>query len=102
MTTQTIDTSTSAVDAIGTTIKTNLRQAALRRNLRTAAALGLAVSGGIFSTPWLAATAGGTFLAVTAWRYAQLRQACPSGYKKIQKIKFNAKRLTNSKTISKE
>lgn len=54
-----------------------LRQAALRRNLRTAAVLGLAISGGLVSSSWLAATAGGSFLVLTAWRYRQLRRLHP-------------------------
>ena len=54
-----------------------LRQAALRRNLRTAAVLGIAVSGALVSSIWLAATAGGTFVALTAWRCRQ--QQKPGG-----------------------
>lgn len=50
-----------------------LRQAAWRRNLRAAAVLCLAVSGGIASSSWLATTAGSTFIAIAAWRYKQWR-----------------------------
>lgn len=55
----------------GTTSKTihpnaqwRLDQACRRRNICTAATLGLAASGGIFSATWLAATAGCASLAI--------------------------------------
>lgn len=64
---------------IPTELRRTLRQAALQRNLRTAAVLGLAASGALLSTPWLAATAGSTFLALTLWRYRQQRQPGPTG-----------------------
>ena len=74
MTSQTFHTQGSQPDAMPPAVRQQLRQAALRRNLRTAAVIGFAVSGGIISTTWLAATAGSTFLAMSAWRYRQLRQ----------------------------
>jgi hypothetical protein len=58
-------------------IRQTLRRAAFQRNLRTAAVLGCAASGGLLSTGWLAATAGLTFLAMSTWRYGQLRQQRP-------------------------
>jgi len=61
-------------------IRQRLRKASLQRNLRTAAVLGIAVSGGLISTSWLAATAGGTFLALGAWRYKQLRHPVQAGH----------------------
>ena len=50
------------------------RQAAWQRNLRTAAAIGLAISGGAISTACLAGTAAGTCLALSAWHYRQTRK----------------------------
>lgn len=61
-------------------IRQRLRMAALQRNLRTAAVLGIAVSGGLISATWLAATAGGTFLALGTWRYKQLRHPAEAGH----------------------
>lgn len=74
MTTQTVHAQDSQPRAIPPAMRQQLRKAALRRNLRTAAVLGIAISGGIVSTTWLAATAGSTFLAMSTWRYRQLRQ----------------------------
>jgi hypothetical protein len=47
------------------------KRAALRRNLKTAALLGLAFSGGAFGLTWLAATSATTFIFMMIW---QLRQ----------------------------
>jgi len=52
-----------------------LRQAALRRNLGTAAVLTLALSGGPFGISWLAATSGATFIALLTARLVQLQVA---------------------------
>lgn len=60
--------------AANTSVRQHLRRAALHRNLRTAAVLGLAASGAAISSTWLAATAGGTFLFLTLWRYRQVRR----------------------------
>lgn len=46
--------------------------ATLRRNLGTAAILGLAASGALVSTAWLAASAGTAFVAITTLRLHQL------------------------------
>ena len=70
----TIPSPVTSGDALHPTMRQHLRNAALRRNLRTATVLCLAASGGLVSTLWLAITAGGTFLALTTWRYKQLRQ----------------------------
>lgn len=61
-------------------IRQSLRQAAWRRNLRTAAVVGFSVSGAAFGVSWLAATAGGTFLILGAWRYTQLRESASSAH----------------------
>ena len=61
--------------AIPERIRQSLRHAALKRNLRTAAVLGLAVSGGLLGTGWLAASAGTTFVALTTWRLIQLHRS---------------------------
>jgi len=74
MNTHTIPSPVTSSDALHPTMRQRLRNAALRRNLRTATVLGLAASGGLVSTLWLAITAGSTFLALTTWRYKQLRQ----------------------------
>ena len=74
MNTHTIPSPVTSDDALHPTMRHHLRNAALRRNLRTATVLCLAASGGLVSTLWLAITAGGTFLALTTWRYKQLRQ----------------------------
>jgi ABC-type phosphate/phosphonate transport system permease subunit len=74
MNTHAIPSPDTSDDALDPTIRQQLRNAAFRRNLRTATVLGLAASGGLVSTLWLAITAGGTFLALTTWRYKQLRQ----------------------------
>lgn len=58
--------------AIPAAIGQQLRRAALQRNLRTAAVLAAAASGGPFGMTWLAATAGTTFLALSVWRMRQL------------------------------
>ena len=50
-----------------------LRQAALRRNLGTAAVLTLALSGGPFGITWLAATSGATFIALLTAHLVQLQ-----------------------------
>jgi hypothetical protein len=54
-------------------IRLALRRAALQRNLRTAAVLGVAASGGLLGMGWLAATAGTTFAGLYTWRLLQLR-----------------------------
>ena len=56
-------------------INGRLRQAAVRRNLGTAAVLTLALSGGPFGITWLAATSGATFIAVLTARLVQLQVA---------------------------
>ena len=74
MNTHTIPSPVTSGDALHPTIRKHLRNAALRRNLRTATVLCLAASGGLVSIFWLAITAGSTFFALTTWRYKQLRQ----------------------------
>ena len=74
MNTHTNSSPVTSGDALDPTIRQHLRNAAFRRNLRTATVLGLAASGGLVSIFWLAITAGSTFLALTTWRYKQLRQ----------------------------
>ena len=74
MNTHTNSSPVTSSDALHPTMRQHLRNAALRRNLRTATVLCLAASGGLVSTLWLAITAGGTFLALTTWRYKQLRE----------------------------
>jgi len=54
-----------------------MRQAALRRNLGTAAVLALAVSGGPFGMGWLAATTGSSFLLLMLVRLGQIRTDKP-------------------------
>ena len=66
--------------AIPQPMRQSLRQAAWRRNLRTAAVVGFSVSGAVFGANWLAATAGGAFLLLAAWRYKQLRDHADSGH----------------------
>jgi hypothetical protein len=50
--------------AIPQSIRQRLRKAALQHNIRAAAVLGLAVSCGLISSVWLAATAGSICLAL--------------------------------------
>lgn len=59
------------------TLKTPMRRAAVRRNLGTAAILGVAASGALISTTWLAVSAGGAFLVLLAVRMLQLRGERP-------------------------
>jgi len=73
------DSASTDPDAIPSSVSQQLHRAALQRNLRTAAVLALAVSGGLISSAWLAATAGSTFLALGAWRYKQLRRPLQAG-----------------------
>lgn len=73
------DSASTDPEAMPQTIRQRLRKAALQRNLRTAAVLAIAISGGLISSAWLAATAGSTFLALGAWRYKQLRQPLQAG-----------------------
>jgi hypothetical protein len=54
-------------------IQQALRQAAQRRNLRTAGVLGLSVIGAPFGVGWLAASCGVSFLALMIVRVLQLR-----------------------------
>lgn len=63
--------------AIPKRIRQSLRHAALQRNLRTAAVVGVAASGGLVSTAWLTGTIGLTFSLLLAWRLAQERQPKP-------------------------
>lgn len=79
MNTHAYPSSVASGDALDPTIQRYLRNAAWRRNLWTATVLGLAASGGFVSTLWLAITAGSTFLALTTWRYKQLRQNAHPG-----------------------
>jgi len=48
-----------------------LRNAALRRNLRTAAIIAGAFSGGPFGMTWLATSSATTFLALMIWQFRQ-------------------------------
>lgn len=47
------------------------KRAAIRRNLKTAALLGLAFSGGAFGLTWLAATSVTTFTFMMIWQLKQ-------------------------------
>jgi hypothetical protein len=47
------------------------KRAAIRRNLKTAALLGLAFSGGAFGLTWLAATSATTFTFMMIWQIRQ-------------------------------
>ena len=49
-------------------IKRALRRGSIDRNAKTALALGIAISGGFFSMPALAATISGTFLGIVFLR----------------------------------
>jgi hypothetical protein len=48
-----------------------LRNAALRRNLGTAAIIAIAFSGGPFGLTWLATSSASIFLALLLWRFRQ-------------------------------
>jgi hypothetical protein len=48
-----------------------LRDPTLRRNLRTASIVAIALSGGPFGVTWLAASSGGAFLMLMLWRLKQ-------------------------------
>jgi hypothetical protein len=48
-----------------------LRQAALRRNLKTAAIVAIALSGGPFGLTWLATSSATTFIVLMLWRMKQ-------------------------------
>ena len=54
-------------------LNNHLRNASFRRNLRTAALLGAAASGGIFGVSWLAASCSSTFITLLIIRAMQLR-----------------------------
>lgn len=54
-----------------TALQEPLRRAALRRNLGTAAILGLALSGGPFGLLWLATTSTSAFTVLMLWRLRQ-------------------------------
>ena len=62
---------TNATGIKATALHEPLRRAALRRNLGTAAILGLAFSGGPFGLLWLATTSTTTFAALMLWRLRQ-------------------------------
>jgi hypothetical protein len=82
-------TSAAAESAtISESIRLRLHKAALQRNLRSAAVVGFAISGGLISSAWLAVTAGGTFLALSAWRYKQLRDPAAAGQNRSEISSF--------------
>ena len=66
--------SNAATTSIPEPMRLALRQAALQRNLRTAAVLGVASSGALLGLSGLAATTGATFVVLLGWRLVQLRQ----------------------------
>lgn len=62
---------TNAPEIKATALQQPMRGAALRRNLGTAAILGLAFSGGPFGLLWLATTSTTTFIVLMLWRLKQ-------------------------------
>jgi len=54
-------------------LQQTLRCAALRRNLRTAAIVAVAFSGGPFGLTWLATSSATAFLALVLWRIKEQR-----------------------------
>jgi hypothetical protein len=62
---------TNASEIKATALQEPLRRAALRRNLGTAAILGLAFSGGPFGLTWLATSSATAFLMLILWRVRQ-------------------------------
>ena len=62
---------TNASEVKATALQEPLRRAALRRNMGTAAILGLAFSGGPFGLLWLATTSTTTFIVLMLWRIKQ-------------------------------
>lgn len=59
---------TSASEIKSTALEEPLKRAALRRNLRTAAIVGFAFSGGLFSTAGLAASSSIAFVVLMVLR----------------------------------
>jgi hypothetical protein len=62
---------TNAAEIKATALQEAMRRAALRRNLGTAAILGLAFTGGPFGLLWLATTSTTTFAVLMLWRLRQ-------------------------------
>jgi hypothetical protein len=64
--------SPTASGAAPNRLRQTLCRADVQRNLRTAAVLGIAASGGLIGTGWLAATACTTFMGLMTVRLLQL------------------------------